>query len=91
MAPAARLGGFNLIWRGEAVQRLPLASAPAAHDGLRAAPGAGRPGSGTGGSGLPTRGGGSWGWERDGVLSRSLRGAAWQRSAFLLRVLDIES
>lgn len=39
-----QLGGFNLIWRGEAAQRLPLARALAAHDGLRAAPGAGCPG-----------------------------------------------
>lgn len=43
--------------------------------------------SGVGRPGLPTQGGGSWGWERDGVLSLSPQRAAWGALCFLLCVL----
>ena len=50
--------------------------------GQRQAQAAPASGSGVGRPGLCTQGGGSWGREKDGVLSLSLQRAAWECSAF---------
>ena len=77
-----RLGGFNLIWKGEVVQRLPPAWALAAQDGLRVVPG-------TGGPGVRQQLGatlaahlGCWVLGMDGVLSLSLQKSPWEHSVF---------